>query len=192
MKKIISLFKRDYEKTRLVFNEVVSGAEWVIAGEGIATQKFDGTCCMIKQGKMWKRHEIKPGKKVPPDFQFANEVDLNTGKQQGWLPVGIGSEDKYHREAYLPNLPDGTYELCGPKIQGNPENFEKHTLIPHGKKILNGVPRDFEGLQKYFCVNSIEGIVWHNPDGRMVKIKAKDFGIKREKILSKIEEKNNA
>jgi hypothetical protein len=27
--------------------------------------------------------------------------------------------------------------------------------------------------------HNIEGIVWHHSDGRMVKIKAKDFGIKR-------------
>lgn len=44
MRKVISLFKRDYEGTRLVFDEVVEGAEWVVAGEGIATRKWDGTC----------------------------------------------------------------------------------------------------------------------------------------------------
>lgn len=34
MNKIISLFKRDYEYTRLIYDEVVEGAEWVIQGEG--------------------------------------------------------------------------------------------------------------------------------------------------------------
>jgi hypothetical protein len=46
MRKIVSLFKRDYEGTRLVHDEAVPGAEWVLAGEGTATRKFDGTCCI--------------------------------------------------------------------------------------------------------------------------------------------------
>lgn len=37
MKKIISLFQRNYDGDRLVRNEVVSGAEWVMNGEGTAT-----------------------------------------------------------------------------------------------------------------------------------------------------------
>ena len=36
MKKIISLFKRNYETDKLVRNEVVPGAEWVLQGEGTA------------------------------------------------------------------------------------------------------------------------------------------------------------
>lgn len=43
MKKIVSLFQRDYEGTRLVLNQIVPGAEWVHAGEGTATRKYDGT-----------------------------------------------------------------------------------------------------------------------------------------------------
>lgn len=43
MKKIISLFQRNYNGDHLVRNEVVPGAEWVLAGEGVATRKFDGT-----------------------------------------------------------------------------------------------------------------------------------------------------
>lgn len=35
MKKIISLFKRNYETDHKVRNEVVEGAEWVINGEGL-------------------------------------------------------------------------------------------------------------------------------------------------------------
>jgi hypothetical protein len=43
MRKIITLFQRNYESDRLVRDEVVPGAEWVLAGEGVATRKFDGT-----------------------------------------------------------------------------------------------------------------------------------------------------
>ena len=100
MKKIISLFQRNYDGDRLVRDEIVPGAEWVVSGEGVATRKWDGTCCLIRDGKLYKRYEVKPGGKAPPHFEPANEVDENTGKQQGWLPVGDGPEDRWHREAF--------------------------------------------------------------------------------------------
>lgn len=192
MKKIISLFQRNYDGDRLVRNEVVPGAEWVIAGEGVATRKYDGTCCMARGGRLYKRYEVKPGGKAPVNFEPANDVDENTGKQQGWVPVGDGPEDRWHVEAIstdadliprhsLGGHPDGTYELCGPKVQGNPEHFDSHLLIPHGMTVLSGCPRDFDGIREYLRTRDIEGIVWHHPDGRMVKIKAKDFGLKRGK-----------
>jgi hypothetical protein len=34
-------------------------------------------------------------------------------------------------------------------------------------------------LKAYLAYKDIEGIVWHHSDGRMVKIKGKDFGLKR-------------
>jgi len=39
MKKIPSLFQRNYDGDRLVRDEVVPGAEWVMAGEGTATRQ---------------------------------------------------------------------------------------------------------------------------------------------------------
>lgn len=173
MKKIISLFKRDYEGTHKVFNEIVSGSEWVIAGEGVATRKFDGTCCMVKDGVLYKRFDAKKGKNPPHGFISAQDPDPITGHWPGWVEVGNGSEDKWHREAFN-NQPDGTYELCGPKVQGNPEGFDKHVLIPHGVEKLEA-PRSYDALKEWFKDKNIEGIVWHHPDGRMVKIKKKDF-----------------
>jgi hypothetical protein len=70
---------------------------------------------------------------------------------------------------------DGTYELCGPKVQGNPEGMDAHVLVPHGKFVLREAPRDFEGLAAWLRENPYEGIVWHHPDGRMAKLKRKDF-----------------
>jgi len=182
MKKIISLFQRNYDGDRLVRDEVVPGAEWVLAGEGVATRKLDGTCCMIRGGKLFKRYEAKAGKNPPPDFEAANEVDPTTGKQQGWRPVGDGPEDLYHREAMLnsPGLSDGTYELIGPKIQGNPEHFPVHTLCSHDDPHLRmpGPERNFAAIRAWLEAHDFEGIVWHHDDGRMVKIKRKDFGFK--------------
>ena len=77
MKKIPSLFQRNYETDRLVRNEVVPGCEWVLAGEGIATEKTDGTCCLIQEGIMFKRYELKNGRPAPKDFIPAQPVELN-------------------------------------------------------------------------------------------------------------------
>lgn len=177
MQKITSLFQRNYEGDRLIRDEIVPGAEWVQSGEGIATQKHDGTCCIIRDGKFSKRYEVKKGKNPPADFESESGVDENTGKQQGWVPVGDGPGDQWHREAFT-GQPDGTYELCGPKVQGNPEGLETHLMIPHGSVVVQA-PRSFNELRNWFKYRGIEGVVWHHPDGRMVKIKAKDFGIKR-------------
>lgn len=208
MKKIISLFKRDYEGTRLVYNEVTPGAEWVINGEGVATLKIDGTCAMIRDGRLFKRYDRKLTKsarkrkqhdvdfvpliehfKPAPDNWEAAEPEPNkyTGHWPGWLPVGDGGEDQWHREAfdYLCSTwddgdcfseADGTYELVGPKVQGNPYGLTEHRLSRHGKILPLSVPRSFDALGIFFGINEIEGIVWHHPDGRMVKIKRKDFG----------------
>jgi hypothetical protein len=180
MEKIISLFQRNYDGDRLVRDEVVPGAEWVTAGEGVATRKWDGTCCLVKEGKLYKRYDAKHGKPAPQGFMPAQEPDPVTGHWPGWLAVtDCSPADQWHREAFLIPFPDGTYELCGPKVQGNPERFASHTLVPHGQWELKDAPRSFQALKHYLAASDYEGIVWHHPDGRMVKIKAKDFGVKR-------------
>ncbi len=109
---------------------------------------------MVREGKLYKRYEVKPGAKPPENFDPASEVDENTGKQQGWVPVGDGPEDRWHRDAieYSPDLPDGTYELVGPKIQGNAERFDRHVLLRHGMSgfLEDDVPRTFNGLKEWF------------------------------------------
>lgn len=207
MKKIKSLFKRDYKGTHLVYDEVVEGCEWVQNGEGIATRKWDGACCKIENGQLFKRYDRKLTKAafrkkkggfkgpwiVPDDFKpapdgwiAAQEPDPVTGHWPGWLLVGDGPEDQYFREAYennfatdnLGTLNDGTYELVGPKVNGNKDQFEYHVLVRHGCEQYSNVPTDFEGLKNWLATVPIEGLVWHHPDGRMVKIKRSDFGYK--------------
>jgi len=190
MKKIISLFKRDYEGTRLVYDEVVPGAEWVTAGKGIATVKYDGTSCMIRDNVLYKRYDrkLKKGKykSAPEGWEAAQEPDPKTGHWPGWVPVGDGPEDKWHREAMEhhrqhispPARPyPPTYELVGPKVQRNLYHLVEHQLVSHGYyHIIPDPPRNFGDLRAYLEEAEIEGIVWHHPDGRMVKIKRKDFG----------------
>lgn len=183
MKKIPTLFERDWDGDRSrVLDQVHEGCEWVLAGEGIATRKLDGTCCMVRNGKLYKRRELKEGDSVPPLFEVADH-DAETGKTVGWVPCDIGSEDRYHMEAFEgKNLPDGTYELLGPKIQKNPEGYSEHTLVSHNKlPAWMGVPLTFDNLARWLAGKDIEGLVFHHPDGRMAKIKLRDFGLKRER-----------
>lgn len=187
MKKIPSLFKRDYE-THKIYTEITEGCEWVLKGEGISTRKFDGTACMIKDDCLYKRFDCKKGREVPiAGIPCQPDPDPETGHWPWWIPVT--ANDKYHLEAFM-RMPkeafvehtdklSGTYELCGPKINGNPENFKHHILIPHGKEVCRWCPTDFVALPHWLADARIEGIVWYHPDGRMCKIKLKDFGIER-------------
>jgi hypothetical protein len=179
VKKIPTVFERDWDgNPSLVLNKVTPGCEWVLAGEGIATQKYDGTSCLIRDGKLYKRRELRPGDKEPLNFEKA-DFDERTGKTAGWVPVGEGPEDKWHRLAFNTTV-DGTYELLGPKIQNNPEKAEVHVLLRHLEASrFPEAPREFEALKVWLNDKDIEGLVFHHPDGRMAKIKLKDFGLKR-------------
>jgi hypothetical protein len=184
MKKIPTLFERDWDGDRSrVLDRVHPDCGWVLAGEGVATRKVDGTCCLIRDGRLYKRQEFKPGQAIPDDFEEVG-FDAETEKRVGWRPVGEGPEDQWHHEAFanLAEKADGTYEMVGPRTQGNPEKYPTQTLVPHTIATLGMVdapPRDFAGLRAYLAERDIEGIVFHHPDGRMAKIKKRDFGQKR-------------
>jgi len=180
MKKIPTLFKRNPDNMREILPEPHPDCIWVFEGVGIATQKYDGTCTLIEDGKLYKRREVKKDKPVPANFvQVA--VDAITEKIVGWVPVDINSkEDCWHSEAFSPDMPDGTYELLGPKVQGNPEGLERHELLKHSEaRQYTNIPRTFEGLRDWMADRDIEGLVFHHSDGRMAKIKKRDYGQKR-------------
>lgn len=181
MKKIPTIFDRDWNGDRSrVVNVQHKDCGWVFAGEGAATRKIDGTSCMVRDGELFKRRELRKGDVAPPLFESLG-TDDETGKTVGWVPVDPASPaDKFHAEAFDQSLPNGTYELVGPKVQGNPERYEKHTLVAHSSLAMTDQPpRDFDGLQTWLTGKNIEGVVWHHPDGRMAKIKLRDFGLKR-------------
>lgn len=187
--KIISVFQRNYDGDRLIRDEVVPGAEWVLAGEGVATRKYDGTCCRIQDGKFYKRFELKKGKQPPDGFESAQDPDPVTGDCPGWVEVIPGlPENKWHIAALrnfmepfedTHRIADGTFEAVGPHFQGNPEGFASDILVRHGVDSLSTCPRDFAGIRDYLRAKDIEGIVFHHPDGRMAKVKKKDYGMKR-------------
>lgn len=136
------------------------------------------------------RREVKAGKTPPPGF-VAVQHDEATGKTVGWEPVEQSSFAKVHTEALATGVLDewpheepclgATYELLGPKVNGNPEKLNDHLLVRHGyiaaveREVLNVLPRDFDGLIEWLLADcEWEGIVWHGPDGKMAKLKVRD------------------
>lgn len=183
MKKIPTIFERDWNGDRSrVVDHPHADCGWVFDGDGIATQKLDGSCCLFSGGKLWKRRELKKGQSAPPNFVLADE-DEETGKTVGWVPVGDGPEDRWHREAFSGHCSEGhTYELVGPKVQGGIETYPEHRLIDHRECLMFDIDkhqRTFAGLRDWLTGRNIEGLVFHHPDGRMGKIKLRDFGLKR-------------
>lgn len=118
MNKIPTLFVRDEQERRYVTTEVSPGCEWVLAGEGTPTRKYDGTCVMYDGERWWARREVKPGK-VEPDGFVALSTDENTGKTVGWEPVEQSAFAKWHAQAIdgIAEQEPGTYELVGPKVR---------------------------------------------------------------------------
>lgn len=179
MKKIASLFARDGAVLTTDYNPA---ALWVVNGEGVATRKWDGTAVRVADGQLWARYDAKSGKPLPSGFVACQEPDPITWHRPGWVPA-TRPEDKWIREAASGSLwQDGTYEACGPRIGGNREHLESHTLIRHGAEILHDVPRDYRGLRLYFAHNDVEGIVWwrdSNVDCDKIKITGAALGVAR-------------
>ena len=132
---------------------------------------------------------------VPEGAIPCQEPDLITGHHPHWVKCDKNkAEDKYFWEAYNSlvalqmefnkgdKVPDGTYELVGEKVNGNREKLEGHHLHRHGSHIQPIESVDFEYLKAYLSDTKydIEGIVFHHKsDGRMCKLRKKDFGVTR-------------
>ena len=175
------MFKRQFENHKIakVLNEVEPECMWVLNGEGYATEKLDGTCCLIKDGKIYRRYDYKKGRELPKDAIPCQEAaDIVTGHFPHWLLcTAEDGSSKYHLEAFSKqkDLQDGTYELIGEHINGNPYKLDTDRLVKHGSVVLEDVPRTFEGLYNYLKEHYIEGIVFYRENGEMCKIKRTDF-----------------
>lgn len=186
MKKMSTLFSKDKNDLGRVIPMINPENDWVFDGKSNikVTRKWDGTACSIIDGELYKRYDAKHGKKAPLGAIPCQEADLITGHHPHWVKCDrLNNADNWHFEAfdYAPFLEDGTYELCGPKIQGNPEKLKEHRLIKHGASELSQVVSlKFDVIKSYLSSTNIEGIVIHNlDDDRMCKIRKSDFGFKR-------------
>lgn len=183
MEKITTLFKKDPNDLSRVINEVNEENSWVFNQKTLASLKFDGTSCAIINGKLYRRYDAKKGKQAPIGAIPCQEPDLITGHHPHWILCERDkSSDKYHFEAFdlLKYKQDGTYELCGEKIQGNPEKIKGHELLKHGSEFSINRDWSFNSAKNWLENHDYEGIVFHNlQDGRMCKLRKSDFGLQR-------------
>ena len=188
MKKMPTLFQREFDHHHVVkIEDQLTSPElaWVLAGEGIATEKIDGACCALIGGQFYKRYDAKKNKqgilKQPPVGAIPCDVpDPVTGHWPHWVPVDeANAADQWFivAKANTPGeLTDGTYEAIGPHFNGNPHQLEQDMLVRHGEKIIQLENRSFEGIRTYLEQHCIEGIVFWKDDMPGCKIKRRDFG----------------
>jgi hypothetical protein len=182
MNKIETIYDRgtDFRVTP----QIRAGTEWVFRGEGVATEKLDGTNVRLSvfDGKVRMVE-----KRCNPTRE-----ERASGAEPGYVEAHREApEDKHIFKAAdgtnVSSWPDGAWscEAVGPKIQGNPLGLPTPTCYPFSLYpiVLTDVPRYYEGLRamfqnfqsRYSPGHVAEGIVFHHPDGRMAKIKVRDF-----------------
>jgi hypothetical protein len=184
MQSIPTLFIRDYNtRPAKITDTVTEGCQWVLDGEGFASEKLDGTCCMMRGGFLYRRYAYKKGRTPSDGWIPAQPEPREDGNWPGWILVDLKNPaDKWHLDALAYcvmngiELDEGTYELVGLKVNGNPYGLKDHRLWRHGVDLILSCPRDFNGLRSFLEEVPMEGIVWHHEDGRMAKLKRRDFG----------------
>lgn len=175
---------------------VFSGREFALTGEltpeaaeaisvGIPTLKRDGTAVAVIGGVLHARYDAKHGKAAPAEaIPCQDEPDAATGHWPHWVKASR-SEDRWIREAAsnwlaasgMSEIPDGTYEACGPRIGNNKEALTEHTLFRHGAEILAVEDRTFGGLKRFLEENRIEGIVFWLDGEPRCKVRRSDYGL---------------
>lgn len=185
MKKIPTLFERTFKDYRVVgiTDKVTPGMEWVLAGEGTATIKYDGSCCAIIDGELYKRFDAKKGRKIPEGAIPCCDPDPITGHHPHWVMcVPNNPADKWFfvaqdraMEDYGDGIEDGTYEAVGIHFNGNPYGMDHDILLSHGEHTVI-VLRSFEGIREYLRNNYVEGLVFWKDGEPQCKIKRTDFG----------------
>ncbi len=189
MQKIPTMFERGPDHK--VTNIVRADCQWVIDGEGVATEKLDGTNVRLTiRNSTCVRLEKR---RNPLREQKFNGITW-PWYVDAWVADAIRDPSNQHVIAAMQGTnfrdwPDGEHvaEAIGPKIQGNPLGLEKHVCVPFllgaAELQVEDLCRTFLGLRNgifdadsvYSPGNQPEGIVFHHPDGRMAKIKRKDF-----------------
>ena len=175
MQKIDTIFVRDETKAgHPVTPECRASCLWVFEGEGRATIKVDGTNVKVEAGRLYKRQKPTSGAYDAASYVPCDRTD---------------PADRWAFEAFefliMSEAPprDGIYELCGPKVQGNPSRLARHELIRVVPPLDElEVPEDhffrtWDGLREFLARSVYEGLVFHHLDGRMGKIKRRDYGL---------------
>lgn len=184
MKKIPTLFKRVFSGHKIidVLPEVNPDLREAFL-HGVATVKFDGSCCAIINGNLYRRWDTK-GKKIPPAgaIQCAEYPDETTGSFPFFVPCDRDNPaDKWFFEAYnhywaAHKIREGTYEAIGKHFNGNPYNMDYDTLVKHGETCVL-IERDFESIRSWLWKHNEEGLVFWLKGQPVCKIKRTDFNM---------------
>lgn len=204
MKKIATLFERDWDGHKGVIPEFSEDARKVL-GMGfvhdlVPTEKLDGTNIRltVRAGTVVRTEKRRNPTRVQKAAGILEPWYTDTS---GDDPADQYLLEAAANLPRLWGLPDGEYpaEAIGPKIQGNPLGRDRHEawLLFAGRHGENRVPllagfelslasaqrEAFEYIRRYLETarstlhpgRPVEGIVWQNPYGAHLKIKAKDF-----------------
>ena len=145
--------------------------------------KRDGTSCLIKDNSIYRRYDANEskGRSIPEGSISCQDEPAPNGSFPVWIKVVKGDpEDKHYNEAISAkdNWEDGTYELCGPKINGNRDKFENLILVKHDSEKLLNINLEFDAIKAYFEDNYIEGfVITDKKTGLKTKIRRIDYGL---------------
>ena len=183
MEKIPTLFERgpDFK----VVDRPRPECAWVFAGDGVATEKLDGTNCRltVRSGQVVRVEKRRNPSKAQKAQGIVDGWYTDTdpsGREDRWLLAAVA-------ETATADWPDGEHpcEALGPRIQGNPLGLDTHVCVPFNLRAprLDGVPRTYDGLRAFLAGldstfapgHLAEGVVFHGSDGHRAKIKRRDF-----------------
>ena len=173
MHKIPTMFVRDESSAgHPVIDQIKPECQWVLDGEGLATEEVDGTNVKIEHGLLFKRQTPKER-----DYDEASYAPCSRDN-----PADRWAFDGFDRIDGSSIVAPVIGELIGPKVQGNPYGHKGHTVIPIVPPAtvlhIHELPdRSFATIREFLAINRMEGIVFHHRDGRMAKIKRRDFGL---------------
>lgn len=140
------------------------------------------------------RFTLEPVNTIPEGAIPCQDPDEKSGHWPHWIKCDPSKPaDKYHFEGWEEGkhmdgttpFEDGTYELCGPKIQSNPESLTTHILIRHGDYPISEYNVSKQLLDSFdywkYVIKGLpfEGVVFKHKDGRMCKLRKTDFGFSR-------------
>lgn len=186
MKKIKTIFDRDWEGNRACVDKYIEGFDATVLLTAKATEKLDGTNVritvrnhiVVRVEKRRNPDKIQKHRGIEdPWYVDASEFEA----QDKWIYDGLKNTD-------FSQVPDGEWsgELLGTDVQGNPLNLKTNRIVFFSlgqAPVYENVPITFNELReflktarsKYGNDCGIEGIVWHCENGDMFKIKNKDF-----------------
>jgi hypothetical protein len=156
------------------------------------TAKMDGTCCYIKDGKIFARQDVKLLANAPPEwFPTAGTEPDKNGHIIGFRPLDRKRGDKWHLLALdqsdsskatfleydklaktfyyatraITDFNGKTCELLGPSVNGNKHKLDRQAYIIHGSVEVNAPWRSHSELKAWLDGEEgilYEGIVIHD------------------------------